>query len=106
MPFVRFLASKRYLRLVLLILSFSKIMPSCSYYVEKRLSYIMILVLFSRQSSSYAKCTRTNILSSYNIYLVSTAKYMRFIYSYILQSLRLPYLIYYRVLRSGVHYEI
>ena len=45
MPPIKSLIFKRHLRLVLLILFFSKIILSYSYYIEKRLSYITILAL-------------------------------------------------------------
>jgi hypothetical protein len=50
MPFVRSLAFKYlayYSKLVAVILLFNKIMPSCSYYIEKGLVYIIIIALFS-----------------------------------------------------------
>ena len=84
MPLIRFLASKRHLRLVSLILSLGEIMPSCSCYIEKRLFYIVILTLFSRQPSFYAKYTKLNMRLSCNIRLVSNTKYICFIYFYVL----------------------
>jgi hypothetical protein len=50
MPPVRSLISKHlayYSKLVAVILLFSKIMPSYSYYIEKGLVYITIATLFS-----------------------------------------------------------
>ena len=79
MPFIRSLASKRRSKLVLLILSLGEIMPLCSYYIEKRLFYIIILAPSSCQPFFYTKCTRANMRSSYNIRLVSNAKYAYFI---------------------------
>jgi hypothetical protein len=70
-------------------------MPSYSRYIEKKLVYIAIAVLSSRQPSSYTKCTRVNIQSSYNVQSVSNAKYTRLI---ILYRRLVPYLTYYRVL--------
>ena len=102
MPLVKSLASKRRLRLVSLILSLGEIILSCFYYVEKRLSYIMILVPFSRQLFFYTKYIKLNMRSSYNIKLVSNAKYIYLIHFYILQSLQLFYLICLRVSRSSV----
>ena len=84
MPPIKSSAFKRRLRLVSLILFLREIMPSYSYYVEKRLSYIIISAPSGRQSSFYAKCTYINARSSYNIRLVSNAKYAYFIYSCIL----------------------
>ena len=94
MPPVRSSASERCSRLVLLILSFSEIMPSYSRCVEKRLSYIAILALFSRQFFSCVKCTRANMRSSCDIYSVSATKCMLLCTRY---SRLVPYLIYYRV---------
>ena len=61
MPHIRSSVSKCRLRLVLLIFSFNKIMPSCSRYIEKQLFYMAILVPSSRQLSFYVECTRINI---------------------------------------------
>ena len=87
MFFIRFLVFKRYLRLVLLILSLGEIMPLYFYGVEEWLSYITILTFFSCQSFFYTKCTYINIQLSYNVRLVSNTKYMFFMHSYILRSL-------------------
>ena len=80
MPFVRSSASKRCTKLVSIIISFSKIMPSYSRCIKKRLLYIVIIALSSCQPSFYTKYTWANIRASYNIYLVSNAEYMFFIY--------------------------
>ena len=74
MPPIRFLASKRRLRLVSLILFLGEIMPSYSHYMEKRLSYVAILAPSGRQPFFCAKCTRANMRLSYNIRLVSNTK--------------------------------
>ena len=87
MPFIRSLASKCRLRLVSLILSLGEIMPSCSYYMEKGLIYIIIIAPLSRQPFFYTKYTKLNIRLFCNIRLVSNIKCVYFIYSYILQSL-------------------
>ena len=84
MPPIRSLASERHLRLVLLILSLGEIILSYFYCIKKRLSYIIILAFFSRQPSSYTKYTKLNIYSSYDVRLVSNAKYIYLIHSYIL----------------------
>ena len=102
MPPIRFSALERCLWLVLLIFSLSKIMPLCSHYMEKRLSYIAISAPFSRQPFSCTKCTRVNMQLSYNIYLVSAAKY---IYLYTRYNLLVLYLSYLRVLYSSVCYK-
>ena len=43
MPPIRSLASKRRAYIVLVILSLSEIMPTCSRYAEKKLVYIIII---------------------------------------------------------------
>ena len=73
-------------------------MPTYSYYAEKGLVYIIIIAPLGCQPSFYTKYTKLNMRSSYNIRLVFNAKYIFFIYSYILRSLRLSYLICLRVL--------
>ena len=50
MPPIRSLASKYlayYSKLIAIILLFSKIIPTCSYYIEKGLVYIIITALSS-----------------------------------------------------------
>ena len=101
MPSIRSLVSKRRARIVAVIFLLGEIMPTCSRCVSKGLVYIIIITLLSRQPSSYTKYTKSNIRLSCDVKLVSNAKYIFFIYSYILQSLRLFYLIYFRVLYNG-----
>ena len=74
MPFIRSLASKHRAYTVAVILLFSKIMPSCSRYKEKKLVYIIIIAPSSRQPSSYIKCTKLNIYLSCNVRSVSNTK--------------------------------
>ena len=62
-PPIKFFALERRALLVLIIISLSKIMPLCSYCVKKKLLYIVIPILFSRQPSSYDKCTKFNMRS-------------------------------------------
>ena len=82
MPPIRSLASKRRTYTVAVILLLSEIMPSCSYYKEKKLVYIIIIAPFSRQPSLYIKCTKLNIYLSCNIKLVSDTKYIfKFFYN-------------------------
>ena len=76
MPFVKSLAFKHRTYVVAVILSLSEIMPTYSRCVLKGLVYITIIALFSRQPSSYAKYTKSNIYLSYNVRLVFTAKYI------------------------------
>ena len=77
MPSVRSLVSKRTTRcfkLVAVILSLNKIIPTYSCYMEKRLIYITIIAPLSRQPSSYIKCTKLNIYLSCDIRSVSNTK--------------------------------
>ena len=87
MPPIRFLASKRYAYTVAVILLLSKIMPSCSYYEEKKLVYIVIIAPFSRQPFFYIKCTKLNMYLSCNIRSVSNAEYLYFMRPCSLQNL-------------------
>jgi hypothetical protein len=77
MPFVRSLAFK-YLaccfKLIAVILLFNKIMPSCSYYTEKGLVYIIIAAPSSYQLSSYFEYIKLNIYLSCNVYSVFDAE--------------------------------
>ena len=84
MPLIKSLAFERRLRLVLLILSLGEIMPSYSYCVEKKLSYVIILAFSSCQFSFYTKCTKLNIRSSCDVRSVSNAKYIYLMRFYIL----------------------
>ena len=76
MPFIRSLVSKRRARIVAVIFLLGEIMPSYSRYKEKKLVYIIIITPFNRQHSFYIKYTKLNIYLSYNIRLVSNAKYI------------------------------
>ena len=79
MPLIRSLAFKRltyHFKLIAVILLLNKIMPTYSHYMEKGLIYIAIIILSSYQPFSYIECIKSNICSSYNIYLVSNAKYI------------------------------
>ena len=51
-------------------------MSPCSHYVKKGLVCITIINPFSRQPSSYSKCTKSNTCASYNMHLVSFNKYI------------------------------
>ena len=97
-PPIRSSASKRCTYIVAVILLLSKIMPTCSRCILKGLVYIIIIAPLGRQPFSYTKCTKLNMCLSYNIKLVSNAKYACFMCFYILQSLQLLCLIYLRVL--------
>ena len=74
MPPIRSLVSKRCAYIVLVILLLSEIMPIYSRCVKKKLVYIIIAVPFSRQLSSYLKCTKLSIYLSCNIRSVLDAK--------------------------------
>ena len=77
MPFIRSSAFKRiayYFKLIAVILLFSKIIFTYSRCMEKGLVYIIIIASSGRQPSSYAKYTKLNIRSSYNIHLMSNTK--------------------------------
>ena len=100
MPPIRSSASRRYNKLITLILSAGKVMPSCSYYIKKGLVYIAITAPSSRQPLSCAECTKANMRLSYNIYSISNTKY---IYCPILLNCLVLYLSYYKVLDS-IHY--
>ena len=84
MPPVRSLVSKCCTYVIAVILLLGEIMPTYSYYILKGLVYIAIITLLGRQPSSYTKYTKLNIYLSYNIRLVSNAKYTFFIYFCIL----------------------
>ena len=101
MPLVRSSASKRRAYIIAVILLLSKVMPIYFYCVLKGLIYIIIITLLGRQSSFYIKCIKLNMHLSCNIRLMSNTKCACLIHSYILQSLRLPYLICLRVLYNG-----
>ena len=76
MPPIRSSVFKRCIYIIAVILLLSEIIPSCSYYKEKKLAYIIIITPFSCQPSFYIKCIKSNIRLSYNIKLISDAKYL------------------------------
>ena len=75
MPPIRSLASKCCAYIVAIILLLGEIMPSCSYYEEKKLVYVTITVPFSHQPSFCVKCTKLNMHLSYNVKSISKVKY-------------------------------
>src|SRR6266702_8166064 len=77
------------------ILSLSEIMPFCFYYAKKKLIYIIITLPTGYQPFLYAKCTKINIYSLYDIASAFNAKYTLFIS---LCNFLVFYLIYYKVL--------
>ena len=82
MPPIRSLIFKCRACTVAVILLLGEIMPSYSCCEEKKLVYIIIITLFSRQPSFYIKYTKSNIYSSCNIKLVSNAEYLYLMYLY------------------------
>jgi hypothetical protein len=85
MPFVKSLASKRCIYIVILILLLGEIMLTYLCYTKKGLVYIIIITSFSCQFFSYFKYTKLNIHLSYNIRLMSIDKYIYLtLYLYIL----------------------
>ena len=82
MPLIRSLASKRRAYTVAVILLLGEIIPSYSHYNEKKLVYIIIITPFSRQPSSYFKCTKLNIYLSCNVRSVFNIKCLYLIHLY------------------------
>ena len=76
MPSIRSSASERCVYTIAVILLLGKIMPSYSHCKEKKLVYIIIIALFSRQPSSYIEYTKLNIHLSCNVRSVSDVKYL------------------------------
>ena len=76
MPSVKFLVFKRRARVVAIIFLLGEIIPTYSYYMLKGLVYIIIIALFGCQPFFYAKYTKLNIYSSYDVRLVFNIKYM------------------------------
>ena len=88
MPPVRSLVSVYYILLATSISLNSKIMSLYSYYMKKKLVYITIIALFSRQPSSYFKYTKANTYFFYNVRSILVNKYTFLIFSYLVA---LPY---------------
>ena len=84
MSFIRSSASKRRAYIVAVIFLLSEIMPIYFRYVLKGLVYIIIIAFLGRQPSLYTMYTKLNIYLSCNIRLVSNAKYIYLMRSYIL----------------------
>ena len=74
MPPIRSLAFKCRAYAVAVILLLGEIMPSYSYYKEKKLVCVIIIALFSRQPFFCFECTKLNIYLSCNVKLVSNAE--------------------------------
>ena len=76
MPLIKSLVSKRHAHVISVIFLLGEIMPIYSCYIEKKLVYIIIVALVSRQPSSYIKCTKSNMYLSCNVRSVSDAEYI------------------------------
>jgi hypothetical protein len=76
MPPIRSLVSKRHAYTIAVIFLLGEIIPSCSYYEEKKLVYIIIIALSSHQPSFCIKCTKLNMRLSYNVRLISNTEYL------------------------------
>ena len=79
MPPIKSLISKHYACIIALILLLSKIIPSCSCYIEKKLVYVTIVAPSSHQPFFYFKYTKSNIHLSCNIKSVLDTKYASYI---------------------------
>ena len=75
MPPIKLFASKRYTLLTISISLNGEIISPYSYYIKKGLIYITIIDLSSHQSFFYAKYTKLNTYTLYNMRLVSLNKY-------------------------------
>ena len=75
MSFIRSLASVRCVLLAASISLNSEIISPYSRYAKKGLVYITIIAFFSRQPSSYSKCTKANTCFLCDVRSVSTNKY-------------------------------
>ena len=75
MPFIRSLASVRYVLLATSISLNGEIMSPCSCCAKKKLVYIIIAAFSSRQPSFYFKCTKLNIYLSCDIQSVLNIEY-------------------------------
>ena len=78
MPPIRSSTSKRCTLLTASISLDKEIISPYSRYTKKGLIYVTITNPFSRQSSSYTKCTKSNTCILYNIRSVSLNKYASF----------------------------
>ena len=101
MPFIRSLASECCAYVVAVILLLSEIMPTYSCCVLKGLVYITIIAPLGCQPFSCTKYIKLNMRSSCDVRLVFNTECACLIYFYVLQSLRLLYLIYLRVLYNS-----
>ena len=76
MLFIRSLASKCYIYIILVILLLSKIMPIYSCYTKKKLVCIIIIAPSNYQTFFYFKCIKSNIHLFCNVKLILDAKYL------------------------------
>ena len=101
MPFIRSLVSKRYTLLAIFISLNREIISPYSYCVKKGLVYIIIISLFSCQSSFYLECTKANTYLLCNVPFIPFNKYIFFnrrVYLCVYYNLLVPWLSYCRVL--------
>ena len=82
MSFIKSLASKCHACIIAIILLLSEIMPTYSRCVLKGLVCIIIVTPLNCQPFFYTECTKLNIRLSYNVKLVSNAKYI-FLYVFV-----------------------
>ena len=90
MPFIKFLAFKRYILLAIFISFNREIISPYTRYIKKGLVYIIIISPISCQPSSYSKCIKANTYLLYNMRLVPFNKYRFFLLGlslYLLKSI-------------------
>ena len=97
MPLIRSLVSKRRTCVVAVILLLGEIMLTYSCCVLKGLVCIIIIAPLGHQPFFYIKYTKLNIRLSCDVRSMSNTKYAFLMRSYVLRSLRLFYLICFRV---------
>src|SRR6266704_354578 len=100
MPPIRSFAFKHYNKLITIILLLNKVIPFCSYYVEKGFTCVAIMAPSGHQLLFCTKCTGANIRSLCDVRSVSDSKY---IHCMTLLTLLAPYLICSKVLCSSCY---
>ena len=76
MPSIRSIVSTYCACIVVLIFLLGEIMPIYSHCTEKKLVCVIIIAFSACQPSSYTKCIKLNMCSSYNIYSASNTEYI------------------------------
>ena len=74
------LQTQRHAHIVVLILLFGEVILLYFYCAKEGLIYIIIVAPFSRQPSFYFKCTQLNIHSFYNVWSISNAECILYLY--------------------------